>query len=163
MRNVFSNDELPKYDDLFPKKITNFTNKVRAKRTVILSSSTDVSSITSADSASQDSAHTLVEGPGSITSDTEDIFQKFFHQRKNIQSDKMLLFVWLPLLVMMLGYFVLLNAGWQFEFKDTAKEVIRKSFGTVMLGNDRFKLVLNKHLDSAQYHSVFTASGVATE
>jgi hypothetical protein len=126
VRNVFNQEDLPKYDDLFPSK-TSLLNRSF--------SSVASTSETSTEEQQEQSQH-----------DPEFILQKFFNQRKNFQNDKMLLFFWLPLLIVIMSSFILINIGWKFEFNDQIKEFIRKTTGNIMLGNERFKIYLNRHL-----------------
>lgn len=128
VRNVFNNssdaEDLPKYDDLFPSSKQFTIPKLR-----FTNSQTDTT-----------------QGSNNNSSDeSEDVFVKFFHQRKNVQNDKMLLFFWLPLLVLIISFFVLINSGWTFSWNDKFQEFVRSGLGKVMLGNERVKIAFNKH------------------
>lgn len=133
VRNVFNNssdvEDLPKYDDLYPSSSKHFTiPKLR---------------FSNFQSTSQSTTETTTNNS---SDESEDIFIKFFHQRKNVQNDKMLLFFWLPLLILIISFFILINSGWTFSWNDNFQEFVRSGLGKVMLGNERVKVAFNKHL-----------------
>ncbi|CAM9014505.1 unnamed protein product [Wickerhamomyces anomalus] len=131
VRNVFNNtnssdtEDLPKYDDLYPSSTKHFTiPKLR-----FTNSQTD----------------STAQSSNNSSDESEDIFIKFFHQRKNVQNDKMLLFFWLPLLILIISFFILINSGWTFSWNDQFQQFVRSGLGKVMLGNERVKVAFNRH------------------
>lgn len=144
MRNVFTNssdqEQLPKYDELFPIGGRPFSlAKFRSPFT--LTSTTEPEADSDAGSSVQNEAATNSSDEG------DDMFMKFFQQRKNVQNDKMLLFFWLPLLLVIMAWFVLSNFGYTPDYSDEFQEMARRAIGHVMLGNERVKVALNKHFN----------------
>lgn len=133
--NVFNTDELPKYEDLFPN--------AQFKLPKLLGSSAQPAA-TATGTPGANTSTTESETETNSSDDGEDLFVKFFNQRKNVQNDKMLFFFWMPLLVLMLSLLVLNRYGWSIDSNEKLQEFIRNGLGKIMLGNERVKIALNK-------------------
>jgi ankyrin repeat protein len=148
VRNVFHSnsdtEDLPRYDELFPLRAKQFTfSKLRFSTAT--ASAEDASSATTANNEVNTSSD-----------ESEDVFMKFFNQRKNVQNDKMLLFFWLPLLILIMSVFILHSTGWSFEWTAQFQDFMRTSVSKIMLGNERVKVALNKHF-SQGYQAMTSA------
>ena len=150
VRNVFQNagdaDDLPRYDDLFPIGGQFSLTKLRF-------SSTTTAPATISNEATEDNGSSAQE---TSSDESEDVFMKFFNQRKNVQNDKMLLFFWLPLLFVIMSTFILHSTGYTTGLTTQFQDFMRDSVSKIMLGNERVKVALNKHF-SQGYHAVTSA------
>ncbi|CCH44751.1 hypothetical protein BN7_4319 [Wickerhamomyces ciferrii] len=143
VKNVFQNssdvEDLPKYDDLYPST-SNKTPKTNSLLPKLRFSTTRTES-TRSDTSSSD--------------ENDDFLNKFFQQRKNVQNDKMLIFFWLPLLILIMSFFILINSGYEFQWNEKFQEFIRTGLGKIMLGNERVKVLFNEHFN--QVNEVVTS------
>ncbi|SCU94495.1 LAFA_0F22166g1_1 [Lachancea sp. 'fantastica'] len=140
------NDELPKYEDLFP-------SPGKEKHIGVLQNSTP-----------EPEEHLLglsssaVEDSQASSEDEEDALQarlnRFFQQRQNFQNDKMLLFFWLPLTIILLSSFLIYEFGHDgntvHHWSEALSEYLREGLVKVMLGNQRVKGVFKGSLNSLQ-------------
>ncbi|SCV02370.1 LANO_0F17282g1_1 [Lachancea nothofagi CBS 11611] len=138
------NDELPKYDDLFP--IPGKEKHIRA-----LESTPGPEQLTTMPSSAVEDSQTSSE-------DEEDALQarlnRFFQQRQNFQNDKMLLFFWLPLTIILLSSFLIIEFGHDgnriHHWSEAVSEYLRVGLAKVMLGNERVKGAFKGSLYSLQ-------------
>ncbi|SCU88582.1 LAME_0E00430g1_1 [Lachancea meyersii CBS 8951] len=139
------NDELPTYDDLFP-------SPGREKQMRVLQSTPEPGEQLSAISSS------AVEDSQASSEDEEDALQarlnRFFQQRQNFQNDKMLLFFWLPLTIILLSSFLIYEFGHDGNtvhyWSEAVSEYLRVGLAKVMLGNQRVKGAFKGSLHSLQ-------------
>lgn len=138
---VFSSDsdaDLPSYDDLFPFGNAFIRPKSAAERH--LNETASEGDKTFEVSGDQEDA--------GITSDSsEDMVISFVnHPRKTIENDKMLLFFWLPVLVLLIGFFSYVSiTGYKLEVIERLKEAGRNAIGNVVVGNERLTRVFTKY------------------
>lgn len=149
---VFSSDteaDLPSYDDLFP-----FGNAFMRPKTAI---ETELNEAASQESKSFEvhtesgpsksfEARTDHEDAGITSDSSEDMVISFInHPRKTVENDKMLLFFWLPVLVLLLGFFSYVSiTGYKFEAIERLKEAGRNAIGNMIVGNERLSRVFTK-------------------
>lgn len=142
--NAF-NDDLPKYEDLFP----NSTREKYMQVTVpqhhqeILQRTTETTTAEDSQTSSEDEEEAL-----------QVRFNRFFQQRQNFQNDKMLLFFWLPLMVILLSSFLIFKFGSDgntvHHLSNEVSKYLRLGLAKVMLGNERMKGVFMESLNNFQ-------------
>lgn len=132
VKNVFNNDDeedlLPSYDDLFPFGSLLSLQKPK----------TEIERILNQEASPED--------PG-VTSDlSEDMVISYInHPRKSMENDKMLFFFWLPMLMIIVGVFFMVQIfGYKFELIENIKLVMRNSLGNMMVGSDRISRVFKE-------------------
>lgn len=138
------NDDLPSYDDLFPRPngdVNEDTKEIGVIRQEIESSQ----DTHNASSTSED--------------DEDDMLQRklnrfFVNQKKTFQNDNMLLFFWIPLTLLLLT-FVIFNSIYQgnessFITKSTelVKSYLMVGLGKIWLGNQRMKNYVTENLNN---------------
>ncbi|KAI5966912.1 SPT23 [Candida pseudojiufengensis] len=159
VKNVFNKEEesdsLPNYDDLFPfgpasqltaKPKSTIEQQLNKTKSSTLTSTTSSSTTTSTSSSSahtsnlNDQVKEQEDMDSGIASDSsEDMVMTYInHPRKSVENDKMLVFFWIPSLVIIIGLFLMIYVfGYNFKQIDFIKEFVRNSLGNVMVGNDR--------------------------
>lgn len=77
-------------------------------------------------------------------------FNRFFQQRQNFQNDKMLLFFWLPLTIVLVTWYGFYKFGQEDDvvhyFTKMASEYLRVIFAKILLGNERMKTAFKEQL-----------------
>ncbi|KAH3685742.1 hypothetical protein WICPIJ_003291 [Wickerhamomyces pijperi] len=155
-------DDLPRYDDLFPA--TGF-NLPKLGFGLTMGSSTESNDTTSSSVELTATTTTTEESEQQQQQQqpTEDIFLKFFNQRKNYENDKMLMYFWLPLLFVIISLLISINLmGYNYNSTDKLQDVLRRVFGRVVLGSERVKVMLNgggELIQTAINKASVTASG----
>lgn len=147
----YLNDDLPKYEDLFPGSHINDKNKAQA---VTMESYEDMHRTSSAVDDSQTSSE-----------DEEDAlqlrFNRFFQQRQNFKNDKMLLFFWLPLTIVLLSWYILFKFGQENDnvhyLTNIISEYLRVVLAKILLGNERMKTTFKEQL------SIFQSTGILND
>lgn len=147
----YINDDLPKYEDLFPGSHANDKSKAQA---VTMESYEDMHRTSSAIDDSQTSSD-----------DEEDAlqlrFNRFFQQRQNFKNDKMLLFFWLPLTIVLLTWYVLFKFGQDNDnvhyLTNIVSEYLRVVLAKILLGNERMKTSFKEQL------SIFQNTGILND
>lgn len=140
MKNAVFNGEmegeLPSYDDLFPFGPSfNFKPKSFIER--------QLNNALAAGSSEKSLAAAAVADPqedaGLSSDSSEDMVISYInHPRKTVENDKMLLFFWFPVLVMIIGLFLYVSiTGYSVEFIEKFKETGRNSIGNMVVGNER--------------------------
>lgn len=137
----YLNDDLPKYEDLFPGSPDNEKSKIRSLELDSQSERVRNPSFTAEESQTS-------------SEDEEDAlqarFNRFFQQRQNFQNDKMLLFFWLPLTIVLVTWYVFYKFGQEDDivhyFSRMASEYLRLIFAKILLGNERMKAAFKEHL-----------------
>lgn len=140
------NDELPKYEDLFPKKPKNW--ELGSKSVEIgPDNSAQMTVDDSQTSSEDDELEALQVG-----------FNTIFSKKQNFQNDKMLLFFWIPLTLVLLLCFTLSNLGKDDDmFHNLSKivqEYLRIGLAKVLLGNERMKTSFKMQLSNFQNHNI---------
>ena len=142
------NDDLPSYDDLFPKLNGKTNDDLKVIET------TNVT--TTQDNESSQDTHI---GSSTSEDDEDDLIQvklnKFFiKQKKTFQNDNMLLFFWIPLTLLLLT-FVMFNSFYQGndssiinKSTDMIKGYIMVGLGKIWLGNQRMKNYVTENLNN---------------
>lgn len=142
---VFSNDSdtpLPTYDDLFP-----FGNGfMRPKTALEQHLNTPPGQILEVDPASGPSLTKSHLNEDVQSDSSEDMAYTYMNNsRKAIRNDKMLLFFWLPVLIMILAMFIYLSVtGYQLALVERLKETGRNAIGNIILGNERISHAFTK-------------------
>ncbi|KAG5419240.1 SPT23 [Candida metapsilosis] len=155
VKNVFNNDDsdLPQYDDLFPfGPSSTFTAKPKSAIEQSMNNATTESQ--SVEAGSSSSVKSELEPTSSKITDTdldaglasdssEDMVVTYInHPRKPVEHDKMLVFFWIPALVVIFAlFFMVYVVGYDFKQLDHAKELVRNAVGNLMLGNERIAKV----------------------
>ncbi|SCW00864.1 LAFE_0C13696g1_1 [Lachancea fermentati] len=137
------NDELPKYEDLFPsagkEKVIGSLQRTVAHETI-------------------PNRPALGEESQTSSEDEEDALQarlnRFFQQRQNFKNDKMLLFFWLPLTIILLSSFLIFEFGQDgnriHHLSEAVSEYLRVGLAKIMLGNERVKGAFKESLHNLQ-------------
>lgn len=138
---VFSSDteaDLPSYDDLFP-----FGNAFMKPKTAVERHLND----SGAHESKGHDAFADHEDAGITSDSSEDMVINFVnHPRKTVENDKMLLFFWLPVLVLLIGFFCYVSiTGYKLETIEMMKEAGRNAIGNVVVGNERLTKVFSKY------------------
>lgn len=137
----YLNDDLPKYEDLYPGSHDSEGNKLR-------SVGLDIHSEEGRENSS------IAEESQTSSEDEEDAlqlkFNRFFQQRQNFQNDKMLLFFWLPLTIVLLTWYVFYKFGQEDDlvhyFTKMVSERLRVICAKILLGNERMKTAFKEQL-----------------
>lgn len=133
------NDLLPKYEDLFPRSLLDLNSKVQAtqEQNVAEESSEE-------EEDTQDDLDDLKNG----------IQQFFVQQRTKFQNDSMLLFFWIPLMVILICSMMLYTLGHDDNsiktLGDTVSKYLRMGLSYIILGNERMTAIVRKQLQTFQ-------------
>lgn len=162
VKNVFNNsdDELPNYDELFPfgpsrgsRPKTTVERELNEKTMIDTAGSSAVvgsSSITDTAAApASASASTEDKDKEDLSDSSEDMIISYInHPRKTVENDKMLIFFWVPILIMIISLFISISViGYKFETIETVKKFLRDSLGNLMVGNERIKRVFRDRVN----------------
>lgn len=145
----YLNEGLPKYEDLYPTAPQDDANKLR-----------EVSH------ENNDRPGSTAEESQTSSEDEEDALQlklnRFFQQRQNFQNDKMLIFFWLPLTVLLLSWYTLFKFGQDGDyvhyFSNMVAEQLRVVLAKIILGNERMKTAFKEQLSMFQNTSILSVS-----
>ncbi|GMM55729.1 hypothetical protein DAKH74_023450 [Maudiozyma humilis] len=129
------NDLLPKYEDLFPRSLLDVATKSKTRSTAVVAQ----------DSASEDELD--------YEEDLRTVVQQFFvEQRTKLRNDSMLLFFWLPLMVVLVCAMALYNLGGHGNAIQTAGDglakYLRMGLSHVVLGNERMRAAVMSRLQA---------------
>lgn len=155
VKNVFNKDDdgdLPQYDDLFPfGPSSTLTAKPKSALEQSMNSVTEAQSLDVGSSSHEktdleptNSKITDTDIDGGLASDSsEDMVVTYInHPRKPVEHDKMLVFFWIPALVVIFAlFFMVYVVGYNFKQLDYAKELVRNTVGNLMVGNERIAKV----------------------
>lgn len=147
----YLNEDLPKYEDLFPGPLHNEKQKILP---AVEESQEDIHKTSSGMEDSQGSSE-----------DEEDAlqlrFNRFFQQKQNFKNDKMLLFFWLPLTVILLSWYSLFKLGQEGDqvhyFTNMVSEYLRVVLAKILLGNERMKTAFKEQL------TIFQNTGILND
>lgn len=140
VKKVFNTEEdnqLPSYDDLFPFGPSSSNSKPKSYVERELNHSEPGASISERNNSEQ-------PDDGDVPSDfSDDVVLHYINKsRKTVQNDTMLLFFWVPALVLLLAFFFFVSImGYNFEFVDAIKHHIRLTIGKMMIGRERISKV----------------------
>ncbi|KOG98297.1 Spt23p [Saccharomyces eubayanus] len=141
------NDELPKYEDLFPKKSKNWELGSKSVEIGLHDNTIQESMDDSQTSSEEDELEALQIG-----------FNSIFSKKQNFQNDKMLLFFWIPLTLVLLLCFTLSNLGKDDDmFHNLSKvvqEYLRIGLANILLGNERMKASFKMKLSNFQNNNI---------
>lgn len=142
------NDELPKYEELFPKKSKNWELGGKSVETGLrdtIQATMDDTQTSSED----DELEALQIG-----------FNTIFSKKQNFQNDKMLLFFWIPLTLVLLLCFTLSNLGKDDDmfhnFSKVVQEYLRIGLANILLGNERMKASFKMKLSNFQNNNILS-------
>ncbi|ODQ78605.1 hypothetical protein BABINDRAFT_162805 [Babjeviella inositovora NRRL Y-12698] len=141
VRNVFQSDHthshdesdsLPNYSDLFPHDPSpSQLFKVQEDKTVLITQGPSL----------EGSSMVLEDDRANHTSDSGDDMVMLLEKKKHLNQDKMLLFFWLPVLLLILSASVLhqfgINVIYTEKITEASSKVLRSTLGTIMLGKER--------------------------
>lgn len=149
VKKVFnaSDDDLPTYDDLFPFGPSAGNPKPKSEVERQLNDCVEGSS-QSKTSQVVNRTHTQSETQeaGDVLSDSsEDMIISYInHPRKTVENDKMLIFFWVPVLLLIVSLFISVSViGYKFESIENIKTLVRDGLGNLMVGNERIKRVFS--------------------
>lgn len=136
-----SESDLPTYDDLFP-----YNGFMRPKTQLERSLNEESASSQGPGEKTYEVTPEHQEDSGIASDSSEDMAITYInHPRKAVENDKMLLFFWLPVLVMILGLFLYMSiTGYKVELIEKFKESSRNAIGNIMVGNERLARVFTK-------------------
>ncbi|AQZ18852.1 MGA2 (YIR033W) and SPT23 (YKL020C) [Zygosaccharomyces parabailii] len=148
----YLNEGLPKYEDLFPNSQQENGGKLQGPGRDVHE---DPYRRTSAAEDSQTSSE-----------DEEDALQlklnRFFQQRQNFQNDKMLLFFWMPLTILLLSWYALFKFGqdgdYVYNFSNMVAEQLRVVLAKIVLGNERMKTAFKEQLSMFHNTNILSAN-----
>lgn len=159
VKNVFNNDsenDLPSYNDLFPQfgQSSSFpysNPKSFIERTLNnqLNYGNEIHNDQEGSSSATRSIK-LNEDQDEIGSDSsEDMVVSYINRpRKTVENDKMLLFFWFPVLVVIVSLFLYVSImGYKVESIENFKSITRNTIGNLMVGNERIGRVFNSNLN----------------
>ncbi|KAI5950596.1 SPT23 [Candida margitis] len=172
VKNVFNKEEdsdLPQYDDLFP---FGPSSSLTAKpKSALEQSMNDATQAQSAENTSSTNSKADLEptsskladtdtDPGLASDSSEDMVVTYInHPRKPVEHDRMLVFFWIPALVVIFAlFFMVYVVGYNFKQLDYAKEFVRNTVGNPMVGNER----ITKVFKSTSGGKVAAAGNTAT-
>ncbi|EGV61964.1 SPT3 Dosage dependent suppressor of Ty-induced promoter mutations-like protein [Yamadazyma tenuis] len=147
VKNVFNNsdDDLPNYDDLFPfgPSVGPFRPKSTIER--LLNNQQDKEIEVQQESSSTSIKEAEIETKEDLSDSSEDMIISYInHPRKTVENDKMLIFFWVPVLLIIVSLFISVSViGYEFEPIDNFKQLIREGLGNLMVGNERIKRVFS--------------------
>ncbi|SMN22607.1 similar to Saccharomyces cerevisiae YIR033W MGA2 ER membrane protein involved in regulation of OLE1 transcription, acts with homolog Spt23p [Maudiozyma saulgeensis] len=138
------NDDLPSYDDLFPR--LNGKSNEDSKEIEVIRQGIESSQDThNASSTSEDEEDDLLQ---------RKLNRFFVNQKKTFQNDNMLLFFWIPLTLLLLT-FVIFNSIYQgnessfiTKSTDLVKSYLIVGLGKIWLGNQRMKNYVTENLNN---------------
>ncbi|WLF79606.1 SPT3 Dosage dependent suppressor of Ty-induced promoter mutations-like protein [Lodderomyces elongisporus] len=160
VKNVFykeeDSDSLPNYVDLYPSGPSSSSGakpKSAIEQTLNQSQSITASQVTQVKDDLQESQRssalpivqesTLVEqdhdlDAGAASDSSEDMVISYInHPRKSVEHDKMLVFFWIPMLVMIVALFFMVNVmGYRIKQIDQIQSTMRDVLGNIMLGGN---------------------------
>lgn len=147
-RSNVSPDHLPKYEDLFP------TSEQKADKTI----AAELSAVL--DHQGQSSPDLQDSQSSEISEDEEEALQvrlnRFFQQRQNFKNDKMLIFFWIPVMIILSSAFLAFQFGKDgnriHHISEHLSEKIRTWMGKTILGNDRMKAAFRESIHNLQNH-----------
>lgn len=131
--------ELPSYDDLFPFGPSfNFKPKSQVERQL----NEEPTTLSGEKSISAGQADPQEDAGLSSDSSEDMVISYLNHPRKTVENDKMLLFFWFPVLVLIIGLSLYMSiTGYQVEMIEKFKEVGRNAIGNMVVGNERLARV----------------------
>lgn len=149
----YLNEGLPKYEDLFPSTSQENGGKLQGMVCDVHEGSYRRTS------AAEDSQ--------TSSEDEEDALQlklnRFFQQRQNFQNDKMLLFFWMPLTIVLLSWYTLFKLGqdgdYVYNFSNMVAEQLRVVLAKIILGNERMKTAFKEQLSMFQNTNILNVHG----
>lgn len=145
------NDDLPKYEDLFPKFPLSEKSKSLEESAIITNS--ECSDIQGSAGLTTEDSHTSSEDEEEAV---QRLFNRLFHNNKQtFQNDKMLLFFWIPLTLILIMWFVLIKISSGPEsfinrINNFAIDCLRFSLAKVLLGNQRVKTMFMDKISNLQ-------------
>lgn len=132
VKNVFNNsdDDLPTYEDLFPFGPSVSSSKPKSTIERQLNRSQ-----TNKDEAKEE-----------LSDSSEEMMISYInHPRKTVENDKMLIFFWVPIMLIIISLFISVSMfGYKFEKIENVKTIIRDGLGNLMVGNERIKRVFSE-------------------
>lgn len=143
-------EELPKYDDLFPKLKSNLN---KGKQIIINQTNTLANTINHDDNISFNRTHS------NSSEDEYDMIQKklnpFLQNKLDFHKDKMLLFFWLPLMILILTCMIWMHFNqndnnFVIKLNTMFKYYIGVGLGKFYLGNERMKTVFRDGISNLQ-------------
>lgn len=162
-----SPEGLPKYEDLFPVSASN-TDKSKTidASTALVSAAAAVAAASATDPDAADSHDSQTS---ETSEDEEEALQvrlnRFFQQRQNFRNDKMLLFFWIPIMVILSSAFLAFHFGKDGNkirhISEAVSETIRTWMAKTLLGNDRMKAVFRESIHNLQNHRILGENNYA--
>lgn len=148
----YLNDDLPKYEDLFPGSQQNGDDKMKS-----INVDTRNANLQEETSSTGEEFQTSDDEEDSL----QHSFNRFFQQRQNFQNDKMLLFFWLPLTIVLLTWYVVFKFGQEDDivhyFTRMVSEYLRVVLAKILLGNERMKTAFKEQL------TIFQNTGILND
>lgn len=162
------NDDLPKYDELFPNKFATSMDKLKEMTmgdlTVLEGEQRGQQSNNNSSGRlliPGVSSHTEDSSTGSSEDDDEALqirLNRFFQQRQQFQNDRMLFFFWIPLIIVLVMWYTLFRFGHDNDFVHQVSELVPKYLrigsAKVLFGNERMKAALREQLSNFQFHDM---------
>lgn len=137
---------LPSYDDLFPFGDGEIRPKLELERAL----NQNAQAGSSEHEHIKVSAVKLDDDAGIALDLSEDLALSYINRpRKTVRNDKMLLFFWIPILILLSSIFIYVSVtGYKVQVIENFKEKARNTIGNVMVGNERLARVFRKSQQS---------------
>lgn len=142
------NDLLPKYEDLFPRSLLDLNSNSNSNSKVQQQTQEQTQHVAPEESSEEeDTLDDLEELKNGVQ-------QFFVQQRTKFQNDSMLLFFWIPLMVILTCSMMLYTLGHDNNtikaLGDTFSKYLRMGLSYIILGNERMTAIVKKQLQTFQ-------------
>lgn len=154
MMNKLNDEILPKYEDIFPKEYFDYSMN-NSKMSELI------------DNHDQQTAGVLKISESQMDDEDEeeeeeevDIVEEYFKKMKsyqkevNFKNDKMLLYFWLPLMVLLLSAITLYSLGnnddWIHYINDAVSKFTRSLLTTIFVGRENMSITIKNRLSNFQ-------------
>ncbi|CAI4039788.1 hypothetical protein SMKI_09G2000 [Saccharomyces mikatae IFO 1815] len=138
------NDDLPKYEDLFPLSWGKDDKSEAVNQDNIMEQSSNIENSENSEEDEYEEEEEFLKKQ----------FNRFFQNKQNFQNDKMLIFFWIPLTLLLLTWFIMYKFGNQDNsinhISELISEYLRIALAKFLLGNERMKTAFKSKLSNLQ-------------
>lgn len=154
LMHKLNDDILPKYEDIFPKEYIDYS--INGKMNHIMTTTENVNTKISNLEATIVDEHEEQDDYEDPTENNEDIFREilFFERNDNFKNDRMLLYFWLPLLVLLSSFMLLYIMGnkddWIHYVNDIVSNFFRGMLTKLFVGRQSMSTSIKNRLSNFQ-------------
>lgn len=155
LMHKLNDDILPKYEDIFPKEYIDYS--MNGKMNPIMTNTENIDTkILSLEATKTDEHEELDDYYEDPNENNEDIFRDilFLARNDNFKNDRMLLYFWLPLLVLLSSFMLLYIMGskddWIHYVNDIVSNVFRSMLTKLFVGRQSMSTSIKNHLSNFQ-------------